>query len=1797
MDDGAVKLPEDAGAVAPPDASAQAAEAVPAYMPRRARLKRERGAKRHRLQGWLTGCGIALLILLPLLGITWWLVGHKLGQMVSGLVRTKASAALNGRLDFASLDIDLAGRAVLTGAAVYLQGENTPVVTCPRAVVTLDIINFIGPNRGRKAVVVDLYSPQALITREPGGAFNLAGLIKPTDPKDQQYGASVHLHDAVIDFTDACLLQQDYPRIPAQQGLAAQLLSELGYSPAGPDEALLHSERVQVNGSVVANPEREELTLDLRAKRDTLGGALTAKGTAKTDGAVFEIAIGLENIELASLADYARALFPHLALGQSQPPIQPGTAAAAPPSAIGPQIAGPSIAGLVRDARLELRKQPGQAVGLNARMRLADLQYASRYLPTLSFPSINANYDASRAGAEFKLDTLGCRITGNPSVDLKTNAINGNVALAKTQVAEVLAALRQGRLGLSAQARSALKQDLPVQGGVSAKATLGGTTAQPEITVQLGSDRLSYGKLKLGQLGGTLKLAQGVLSANEVQFSGGATPVKLAGSVNTATQSGRFSLSAGPVSVPEALDLAARLGQGVQGKALDVQGQFTLSADATLTSGKLSTALKLQSERLVVAGQALAGVSVSGSIAAPDIRITEAVATYMADKPVHAAGFISTGPLRVSLRAGGSISQAPGGKPAITLTGKAGTLNLAPEQANASFKLAGPLSDPEIKLQLKTTQQAHPLAISASGHYREGWAPVSATLKWHAMQAEFKGRVDFAKQLLDGKLNAAAIDLARFANGQPLSGVLSAKAQLGGTFKKPTASGRIELPKLTYALPKRSYQVTGLTAGFKLIGTDTVSIADGKFSFEGNPFTAQGVLGKSSKELSLSCQRFNLLSVLALIETTGAGGTGRQLQVQSAGPLLIKISGDPTHPQAAISYSSGAGSVEGHAFDSARLVASASLDSAQVSSFEIASAQGSISATGSVNFQRPGQPVAQPKKSAGAGLLGLIGVKAAAQAPPAQQSFGLAGFSAQASVNSFDVAVLTPLAGGTALSWLSGKLSGTVKVSGTGKQYAADGALTLTGGRFQGLAVSEASANLQTTGQGIRISNGRVIAEGTVLTASGTLGARPGDANLKAQAESLELALVNPFLAHSKYKLKGPVRLDLQLSPGKGQVPVVDIDVRSTGKPVFVGDTVIDTLSAQAVWRDDALTLQQCSLSLQGSVFTASGTIGKQLNQAKLKAQSASVDLALFAPFMPQAAPKLKGKVALDLTLSPGKGQYPSMDATLKDSGGGLSVGGVEFSSAQASFGLAGSQLEIRQCQLAVNGSTLSAGGKLALSDAKGGNNKNLPLDFWVKSKDFSIASITPLLPAAMRESMPNGKVTCDLQLGGNQKGPLLSGNAQFSLTHMPSALPIAITSLTGDVGFAQNDFDIRRIDIASSDQAGLGQAKISGSGRLSLNPPGLLSGGIDIALAPEGKYTLVKYYDPQSSSKKALFEGTLGGVLHVTGTAKARPVVGGMLVINSPAEVSTMRLEPPDKTRPQTPSPVLLRDLKVKINPGTEIRYAPVDLQATLDGELTVNGTPGNLDPRSPDALRLAGELNVPKGSMFVLGRTIRIDGETNRLQFSGDPGDMLPYFSGRGAIILPRVLTGNEILAGNPQGGGAQQVSAGQDLKVYFNFDHIKLDPASGALDNIRLSSEPPLSTEAIHNFLLGNVESVLTGQTDLSQFAEGEVLGYGTGFISRIIENKFNLESFRLGGSGSSENPYYVDMEKKISPDVSLTYFRNFFGQTGQQEEFGVKYNVFSSQFKSRYQNLDLRLNFTQGGTAGNEREFMFMWTTKF
>ncbi len=73
--------------------------------------------------------------------------------------------------------------------------------------------------------------------------------------------------------------------------------------------------------------------------------------------------------------------------------------------------------------------------------------------------------------------------------------------------------------------------------------------------------------------------------------------------------------------------------------------------------------------------------------------------------------------------------------------------------------------------------------------------------------------------------------------------------------------------------------------------------------------------------------------------------------------------------------------------------------------------------------------------------------------------------------------------------------------------------------------------------------------------------------------------------------------------------------------------------------------------------------------------------------------------------------------------------------------------------------------------------------------------------------------------------------------------------------------------------------------------------------------------------------------------------------------------------------------------------------------------------------------------------------------------------------------------------------------------------------ALDKMSLTSDPPMSREKILLYLLGGADQGAPGQEDLGNFAEGELMAFGSSFISRAIERSFDLERFNQGGGATT------------------------------------------------------------------------------
>ena len=263
------------------------------------------------------------------------------------------------------------------------------------------------------------------------------------------------------------------------------------------------------------------------------------------------------------------------------------------------------------------------------------------------------------------------------------------------------------------------------------------------------------------------------------------------------------------------------------------------------------------------------------------------------------------------------------------------------------------------------------------------------------------------------------------------------------------------MPELAMRQPKRTYRVTQAGCGFKLVGTEAVSISNGAFSFEGQPFTFDGTLGRESGNIKLVCNSFDLFGTLAQMPSPATGAkttpTIDPLQVSSSGPLTVNIYGKLTDPAAEITYTSGPGSVEGHAFSGAELSATATMHQLDVKRLVVKSAQGNAGAAALIKFE----PLS---------------------------------FDGQAAIDNFDIAVITPLLGVDAIASLSGALDADVVFSGTPDKPQASGTVELSNGQFHGKSIEHASARLSTAEDKVIIEQATVVTEGATLTASGSFG-------------------------------------------------------------------------------------------------------------------------------------------------------------------------------------------------------------------------------------------------------------------------------------------------------------------------------------------------------------------------------------------------------------------------------------------------------------------------------------------------------------------------------------------------------------------------------------------------------------------------------------------------------------------------------------------------------------------------------------
>jgi hypothetical protein len=139
--------------------------------------------------------------------------------------------------------------------------------------------------------------------------------------------------------------------------------------------------------------------------------------------------------------------------------------------------------------------------------------------------------------------------------------------------------------------------------------------------------------------------------------------------------------------------------------------------------------------------------------------------------------------------------------------------------------------------------------------------------------------------------------------------------------------------------------------------------------------------------------------------------------------------------------------------------------------------------------------------------------------------------------------------------------------------------------------------------------------------------------------------------------------------------------------------------------------------------------------------------------------------------------------------------------------------------------------------------------------------------------------------------------------------------------------------------------------------------------------------------------------------------------------------------------------------------------------------------------------------------------------------------------------------------------------------------------------------LPQETLRAYLYGDLYDVLAGRSDLGQFAQRELLAYSTSFISRQIERGLGLDQFAFGGGGSDQNPFFVSVEKELSPDLYLAYFRTFYTETQQKEELTLRYRFFHTRFAGLSQNASLAVGIVRRELQEDAVEVELQYNVRF
>ncbi len=306
------------------------------------------------------------------------------------------------------------------------------------------------------------------------------------------------------------------------------------------------------------------------------------------------------------------------------------------------------------------------------------------------------------------------------------------------------------------------------------------------------------------------------------------------------------------------------------------------------------------------------------------------------------------------------------------------------------------------------------------------------------------------------------------------------------------------------------------------------------------------------------------------------------------------------------------------------------------------------------------------------------------------------------------------------------------------------------------------------------------------------------------------------------------------------------------------------------------------------------------------------------------------------------------------------------------------------------------------------------------------------------------------------------------------------------------------------------------------------------------------------------LYQGALGGLVQITGTAIA-PQIGGQLALGN-GNISVGQTLPTLGSGVSSQGSITFNNLNLVLAENIRVQNLPF-LDFAAAGQVTLNGTPQNLRPE--------GEIQLKGGQVNLFASQLRLDNNQNNSIYFLPQRGLDPYLD---LYLLSSVSETSRNINNRPSQSSEipEPFSANQDsLQTVRIQAHIN-GYASEINDNIQLTSTPRRSPQEIITLLGGGVLSTLgqdSTQTTvgLANLAGSAVLGPVQGRIGEALGlSEFRIFSTPLMNEGDRLQGNQIGVAAEagidITPQIGVSVQKII--NSDRLPQWGLEYRVNDS-----------------------------------